>query len=185
MKALVKTLIACGLISLLAACSGKDNTSGESSSNLPSAASSPTLAKAPSDSGTPRAASSSNSTKATSSSTTATTKIDATLKEMTIQLSSATAPAGPVEFVIKNDGKIPHEFVVLKNDLPDKKLPLKGDKLDEEAKGLKNVGEVGEDKLKSGVTQNLKVNLSPGRYLIVCNVGKHFMKGMKTEFTVK
>lgn len=104
---------------------------------------------------------------------------------MTIQLSSATAPAGPVEFVIKNDGKIPHEFVVLKNDLPDKTLPLKGDQLDEKAKDLKSVGEVGEDKLKSGVTQTLKVNLSPGRYLIVCNVGKHFMKGMKTEFTVK
>ena len=185
MKALAKTLIACGLISLLAACAGKDNTSSESSGTSPNAASSPTTAKAPSDSGTPSGATSPTSKTATSSSKAAATKIDATLKEMEIQLSSTTAPAGSVEFVIKNSGKVPHEFVVLKNELPDKQLPLKGDKLDEDAKGLKSVGEVDEDKLKSGATQTLKVNLTPGRYLIVCNVGKHFMKGMKTEFTVK
>jgi uncharacterized cupredoxin-like copper-binding protein len=104
---------------------------------------------------------------------------------MSIQLSSTTVPAGSVEFVVENQGKMPHEFVVLKNDLKDKKLPLKGDKLDEDAKGLKKIAEIGEDKLKSGATQQLKVNLTPGRYLIVCNVGDHFNKGMKTELTVK
>jgi uncharacterized cupredoxin-like copper-binding protein len=104
---------------------------------------------------------------------------------MTIQLSSTTVPAGSVEFFIKNDGKVPHEFVVLKNDLKDKKLPLKGSKLDENAKGLKKIAEVKEDKLKSGATETLKVNLTPGRYLIVCNVGDHFKEGMTTELTVK
>lgn len=183
MKALVKTLIACALLSFLAACSTKntsqDNTSTGSSGSSQSDASSPTIAKEPSDSGTPSVAISPASTTATA------TKIDATLKEMAIQLSSTTAPAGVVEFVVRNEGKVPHEFVVLKNDLKDKNLPLKGEKLDEDAKGLKNVGEIDEDKLKSGATQNLKVNLTPGRYLIICNVGNHFKKGMKTELTVK
>ena len=104
---------------------------------------------------------------------------------MAFQLSSATAPAGAVEFVVKNAGKEPHEFVVLKNDLSGKELPLKGDKLDEEAKGLKNLGEIGEDKLKSGATEKLSLNLTPGRYLLVCNLPGHFKAGMKAEFTVK
>ena len=113
------------------------------------------------------------------------TKINVTAKEMVFQLSSATSPAGLVEFVVKNAGKKPHEFVVLKNNLPDKKLPLQGGSLDEDAKGLKNLGEISESKLKSGATQTLKLNLTPGRYLLVCNLPGHFQAGMKAEFTVK
>jgi uncharacterized cupredoxin-like copper-binding protein len=183
MKALYKTLINCAFLSLLAACNtnnaNQNNTSTNTLSNSPNTASSPTPAKEPSDSGGLTAGSSANSAKATA------TKINAVEKEMSIQLSSTTVPAGSVEFVVENQGKMPHEFVVLKNDLKDKKLPLKGDKLDEDAKGLKKIAEIGEDKLKSGATQQLKVNLTPGRYLIVCNVGDHFNKGMKTELTVK
>lgn len=168
MKILFKTLIPGVLLSLLVACGtqkiGQSNTSGDSSSSSPAATSSP---------------------KATSSSTANETKVDATLKEMSIELSQTTVPAGPVQFVVKNAGKVPHEFVVLKNDLSDKKLPLKGDKLDEDAKGLKNIGEIGEDKLKSGVTETLNANLTPGKYLIVCNIKNHFKRGMTTELTVK
>ncbi len=186
MKSLVKTLIAVALLSLLAACGTKNATQeNTSSSSSSSSGSAPTPAKEPSDSGTPSTASSAGLKKAPSSSTATATKVKATLKEMTIQLSSTTVPAGSVEFVIKNDGKVPHEFVVLRNDLKDKKLPLKGDKLDEDAKGLKKIGEVEDDELKSGATQTLKVNLTPGRYLIVCNIGNHFKEGMKTELTVK
>lgn len=149
--------------------STQENTSTSSESASPSVASSPNSTASPSS----------------AAATATATKIDATLKEMAIELSSNTVPAGPVEFVIKNNGKEPHEFVVLKNDLKGEKLPLKGDKLDEDAKGLKNIGEVEEDKLKSGATQSLKVDLTPGRYLIVCNIEDHFKKGMKIELTVK
>jgi uncharacterized cupredoxin-like copper-binding protein len=182
-KSLVKTLIAVALLSLLAACGTKNAT--QDNTSVSSSTSAPTPAKEPSDSGTPSVTSSSTAKNASGSSTATATKINATLKEMTIQLSSTTVPAGAVEFFIKNDGKVPHEFVVLKNDLKDKKLPFKGDKLDEDAKGLKKIGEVEDDELKSGATQALKVNLTPGRYLIVCNIGNHFKEGMKTELTVK
>lgn len=178
MKPLVKILVAFALLSLLAACGTKNATQNNTSAS--SSNSAPTPAKEPSDSGTPSVARPPN---AKGSSTA--TKVDATLKEMAIQLSSTTVPAGLVEFVIKNNGKIPHEFVVLKDDLKDKKLPLKGNKLYEDAKGLKKIGEVEDDELKSGVTKTLKVNLTPGRYLIVCNIGGHFKEGMKTELTVQ
>lgn len=172
-KALVKTLIVCAILSSVAACTNK--TAQQSSpNNSTSAASSPSTASSPTTVSSPTPETSAKAT-----------KIEVTAKEMAFQLSSTTASAGPVEFVVKNVGKEPHEFVVLKNDLSDKKLPLKGDSLDEDAKGFKNMGEIGENKLKSGATETLKVNLTPGRYLLVCNLPGHFKAGMKAEFTIK
>jgi len=113
------------------------------------------------------------------------TKINVTETEMAIKVSSATAPTGPIDFVIHNSGKIPHEFVVFKTSVPDNKLPLKGSNLDESGKGIKHIAEIGADQLKSGATKTLNVNLPPGRYVLVCNIPGHFMAGMKTDFTVK
>ncbi|MFH7026954.1 MAG: sulfocyanin-like copper-binding protein [Heteroscytonema crispum UTEX LB 1556] len=112
------------------------------------------------------------------------TKIQATTKEMEIQLSQSTVPAGNVEFVVTNQGKVEHEFVVIKTDLPLDKLPLKGDRLDEDKAG-KEIGEIDEDELKSGTTKTLSLNLTPGKYLIVCNLPGHFKAGMRTLLTVK
>ena len=122
-----------------------------------------------------------NSPSATS---TAGTKIQVTATEMKFQLSQSTVPAGTVEFETTNKGKIPHEMVVIKTDLPLEKLPLKGDKLDEDKAG-KEIGEIEEDDLKSGETKTLKVNLTPGKYLIVCNLPGHFKAGMRTFLTVQ
>ncbi len=166
-KALVKTLIVCIILSSVAACTNKTDQQS-SPNNSTSAASSPSTASSPSPETSAKA-----------------TKIKVTAKEMAFQLSSTTAPAGTVEFVVKNLGKESHEFVVLKNNLSDKKLPLKSDSLDEDAKGFKNMGEIGDNKLKSGATETLRVNLTPGRYLLVCNLPGHFKAGMKAEFTVK
>lgn len=113
------------------------------------------------------------------------TKINVTETEMAINVSSATAPTGPIDFVIHNSGKIPHEFVVFKTSVPDNKLPLKGSNLDESGQGIKHIAEIGADQLKSGATKTLNVNLPPGRYVLVCNIPGHFMAGMKTDFTVK
>jgi uncharacterized cupredoxin-like copper-binding protein len=112
------------------------------------------------------------------------TKIQATTKEMAIELSQSTVPAGNVEFVVTNQGKMEHEFVVIKTDLPLEKLPLKGDRLDKDKAG-KEIGEIEEDELKSGTTKTLSVNLTPGKYLIVCNLPGHFKAGMRTLLTVK
>ena len=171
-KALVKILIVCVILSVTA-CTNKTAQQG-SPNNSTSAASSPSAASSSTAASSPTAETSAKAT-----------KIEVTAKEMAFQLSSTTAPVGLVEFVVKNVGKEAHEFVVLKNDLSDKKLPLKGNSLDENAKGFKNLGEIGENKLKSGATETLKVNLTPGRYLLVCNLPGHFKAGMKAEFTVK
>ena len=165
---ILKSLTICVILSSLVACS--NNKSAESSS----------LNHAPTQT-SPSAMNNSPKPKETVKGT----KINVTAKEMLFQLSSATAPPGWVEFVVKNEGQKPHEFVVLKNEYTAKKLPLKGGNLAEDAKGLKNVGEINESKLTSGATQTLQLNLTPGRYLLVCNLPGHFQAGMKTEFTVK
>ncbi len=152
-----KILFTAILLSLLAACG--DNT-GQQASSTGSPAS-PTSTK-PSD---------------------GVTKIDVKEKEMKIVLSSNTAPAGPIDFVIKNVGRQPHEFVVLKTDLPLDKLPQKQGELDEEGAGLKNLAE--EEDIKSGETTILHANLTPGNYVLVCNLPGHFPAGMKTAFVVK
>jgi len=160
-KALAKALIAFAILLLFTACANQ-GTNQANSTDSPASTSSPTV-----------------------QSSAGATKINVTEKEMAINLSPATAPAGSINFVIYNSGKIPHEFVVFKTNLPDTKLPLKGSSLDEEGKGVKHIAEIGEEDLKSGATKTLSVNLAPGHYILVCNLPGHFQAGMKTDFIVK
>lgn len=104
---------------------------------------------------------------------------------MEFQLSQSTVPAGNVEFVVTNKGKLAHEMEVIKTDLALDKLPLTNSgRLDSEQTG-KEIGEIEDDELKSGATETLKVNLTPGQYLLVCNLPGHFKSGMKSLITVK
>jgi len=104
---------------------------------------------------------------------------------MAIKLTPATVPAGPVDFVIHNDGAVPHEFVVFKTSLALNQLPVKDSKLDEDSKSLQNVADSGAQKLNSGESKTLQANLTPGNYAVICNVADHFRRGMKTTLTVK
>ncbi len=113
------------------------------------------------------------------------TQIQVSVKEMEFQLSQTTVPAGNVEFVVTNKGTIPHEMEVIQTDLPIEKLPTTNDgRLDTEKAG-KKIDEIEEDELKVGTTKTLKVNLTPGRYLLVCNLPGHFQAGMRTILTVQ
>lgn len=103
---------------------------------------------------------------------------------MEVNLSSTTAPAGAIEFVVYNKGQEPHEMEIVKTDLPLDKLPLKeGGRLDTKKAGQK-IAEIEADELGSGATKTLRTNLTPGTYLIECNLPGHFKAGMKTVLTV-
>lgn len=167
-KVLVKTLAVCAILSSLPACTTNETAQRSSSHHSTGASNSAIAASFPK---------ANDSVKVT--------KINVTQKEMAIQISPATAPAGFVEFVVKNEGEKPHEFVIFRNDLPDKKIPIKAGNLDEEAKGLQHIGVINQSKLKSKAAQTLKLNLTPGRYLLVCNLPGHAQAGMKAELVVK
>jgi uncharacterized cupredoxin-like copper-binding protein len=112
---------------------------------------------------------------------------------MTIVPAINTAPAGDVTFVVKNTGTIEHEMVVLKTDTPFDKIPIAdsgdppvpvtsgADKIDE----ADNVGETGDPNLQPGDTRTFTVTgLTPGHYVLVCNIAKHYGLGMRAAFTV-
>ncbi len=103
---------------------------------------------------------------------------------MEIQLSPATAPAGLIEFVVSNQGQLPHEMEIIKTDLQLDKLPLKGNRLDSKKAG-KEIAEIEETELTSGAIKSLRINLTSGKYLIECNLPGHFQAGMKTQFIVQ
>ena len=47
-----------------------------------------------------------------------------------------------------------------------------------------NVGETGDPNLTPGETRSFSVDLTPGTYVLVCNIEKHYGLGMRSLLTV-
>lgn len=101
------------------------------------------------------------------------------LKEFKV-LSPSTTKAGKVTFVVKNKGKLKHEFIVVKTNLAAGKLPLKGTKVN--LSGLNVRGKIAA--FKPGTTKRLTVKLAPGKYVLFCNVPSHYQAGQHKAFKV-
>ena len=112
---------------------------------------------------------------------------------MTLVASPPAALAGDVTFVVTNAGTIDHEMIVLKTSVPYNEIPVAdtgdppaptkvgADKVDE----ANNVGETGDPNLKPGDTRTFTVkNMTAGTYALVCNIAKHYQKGMRGKFTI-
>jgi len=112
---------------------------------------------------------------------------------MTLVPTPAAVAAGNVTFVVKNTGTIDHEMIVLKTDTAFDKLPVVdggdppapvttgADKVDEGTK----VGETGDPNLKAGETRTFTIkNMVAGKYVLVCNIAKHYGMGMRAAFNV-
>ena len=113
------------------------------------------------------------------------TTVDVVEKEWSLQPSVASVKAGETTFVVKNDGTLPHELVVLKTDLPANGLHMRANdptRADEDT-DADNVGEVENSEVGSVVSVTL--NLVPGNYVLVCNIEAHYKNGMFSAFQVK
>lgn len=100
------------------------------------------------------------------STTTATTtaqseKVAVSETEFKIKLATTSVKAGQVSFEVKNDGDIPHDFVV------------KGAGVDKATKTL-----------NSGEADELRVDLKPGTYDVYCSIPGHKQAGMDLKLTV-
>jgi uncharacterized cupredoxin-like copper-binding protein len=106
----------------------------------------------------------STTTTATTQSTTTTAQaaqsVDVSETEFKIALASS-PHAGKVTFNVKNDGKLPHDFVVEGNGVKEK-TPL----------------------LNPGQSKTLEVDLKPGTYDVYCSVPGHKQAGMDVKLTV-
>ena len=110
-------------------------------------------------------------------------KITGSVEEWKVSTSAGRAQAGEVEFAIANFGAIQHEFLVVKTDIADGKIPLGADnRFSEEGEGLAVIDEIPEWNIKE--TKTLTVKLDPGNYQLLCNIEGHYANGMHTAFVV-
>jgi uncharacterized cupredoxin-like copper-binding protein len=95
---------------------------------------------------------------------------------------AATATAGKLSLSAVNRGKLPHELVLAKTDLPAGKLPTLPDgSVNEEA--LKSPGEIPD--VAAGATKSTSLDLQPGRYVVFCNLPGHYAAGMFGTLVVR
>ena len=99
--------------------------------------------------------------------------------EQFLTVDPVTVKAGPVTFTFKNTGTRQHEMIVLKTDEAFDALKIGADnKVSEDA----SVGEVSETDAGKTVVKTL--DLKAGKYVLVCNIEKHYGQGMRSAFTV-
>jgi uncharacterized cupredoxin-like copper-binding protein len=119
-----------------------------------------------------------------------TTDVTVSLRQWSVEVSRESAPEGKLRFEVSNQGTVPHEFVVVKSDLPPEGLPVQDGRVVEEQVNL--VDEIAP--FAAGSVETLELDLSPGKYLLICNiveqppgqpVTSHYQNGMVAFFLVE
>ena len=104
------------------------------------------------------------------------------LTSTSIQLDISEVKAGKVTFEVTGspDSNTTHELVVLKTDMPDDRLPVQKETVAESR--FKKMGEV--EDIAPGKCKRLTLNLTPGRYVLICNRPGHYSMGMHASLVV-
>lgn len=98
----------------------------------------------------------------------------------------ATAEAGPTVIEAPNEGSVEHELVVFKSNMDPAKLPIEANgEVNEEKmdKIAESAGEIAD--VEAGDTKTGNFELTPGKYVIFCNLPGHYAQGMYGTLTVK
>ena len=103
------------------------------------------------------------------------------LSEWGVKPASASVKAGKVDFKTTNSGSTPHELVVIKTDVAHDKLEKNSSGVVDETK-YKPLGRT--KQLDGGKTEELELDVTAGKYVLLCNVAGHYDLGMHTAFTV-
>ncbi len=107
--------------------------------------------------------------------------VTATLSDKDIVIDQAGVSAGKGTFKVKNAGTLVHSMVVIKTNLDQAKLPADPKdpgKIEERG----SVGKVAQ--MEKGGSKELTLDLSSGKYVLVCNEPAHYLLGMHVGFTV-
>lgn len=187
--------IALALVPLVLAACGDDDTTGPAATSpavttpaatTPATTPAPTTPAPTTPAPTTPAPTGPQATTPGAAGSTAAGAVDIELDEFTIE-ESGTIAAGEVTFNVKNVGQRTHEFAVFKG-TDYAQLPHQPNgAVDETALGAANI--VGRtDKLDSGETASITLNLPAGRYVLICNLGagpnSHAAKGQHVAITV-
>lgn len=103
------------------------------------------------------------------------------MRDYNITANAATIKAGQIKIGVRNFATQAHSLEVLKTDLAPDKLPV------DSAKGQAiEAGKVGGlDTIPAGSSKAVTLDLTPGHYVIICNVAGHYQLGMRTELIVQ
>ena len=116
--------------------------------------------------------------------TVGTGNVNGTEEEWKISLDSYTHAPGSITFDLANKGTIAHEFLVVRSDkfasqlLDDVDPTTK--RIDEEL--LDVIDE--QPEYEPGVPGSVTVDLTPGHYVVMCNIEAHYKAGMYADFDV-
>lgn len=100
------------------------------------------------------------------------------LSEWKLVTSLASIKAGKVTFLVKNDGTLDHELVVLRTDAHHHAIATKGGQAVE--KDL--VGEIAN--IAPGQSRGMTVSLKRGTYVVLCNLLGHYRAGQYAALRV-
>ena len=109
-------------------------------------------------------------------------QLTATLTDSAVQLSQPSIQNGTVTITVKNVGSVNHTLEILKTNLAADKIPADPNnaaKADERGKVGGTTSE-----LKPGESVDVKVDLSAGKYVVICNLPGHYLIGMRAALTV-
>ncbi len=120
----------------------------------------------------------------TATPTPAVSAVSVELGEYYVTPSVASVPAGTVDFTITNVDRRDHIFIVIKTDLAPDALVMDGGSADPAASGTV-LGEIPREELGPGVTAAASFELDAGSYVLICNRGSHYSRGMTAAFTVE
>jgi uncharacterized cupredoxin-like copper-binding protein len=97
----------------------------------------------------------------------------------------ATAEAGSVAINAPNEGKVEHELMLLKTNTDPAKLPTASDGGVEEKLHMvaEENGEIAD--VEPGDTKSVTFDLTPGKWVMFCNLPGHYAQGMYGSLTVK
>ena len=107
-----------------------------------------------------------------------TSSVGITLKEYKVLPTATSVKAGKVTFKVKNIGVLDHTFLVVKTNVAAGKIPVKKNRAVVSA-----LGKLGP--FKKGKGGSLTLALTPGKYVLLCNVASHYQIGQYVAFTVK
>ena len=107
-------------------------------------------------------------------------QVVAELADYKITVNVPSVKAGSIRIGVRNLGTMEHSFEVIKTDLAPDKLPVDG--ASAKAKEDGKVGEI--PSIPAGKSAAVTMELTPGKYVFICNVAGHYQLGMHTGFTV-
>ena len=106
------------------------------------------------------------------------TRVTVTMREWAILSDFAEVEAGTIYFLVENQGpEHPHEFVIIASDLGLGEFPIEDGAIPDDA--LHVVGKIAEFGTESWAS--IAVDLSPGRYILICNISDEFDEDPEPE----